>query len=154
MKVGVVKVVPPATWAHRTPGEIDDSLLRNIWMKDHLIQNIDIETPPTSKLVYGYITNEFRNKDVNLLNFKNEFIENHNEITPTEYWDNIGTKKNIIYGADVDGTLFEPSLNKFNLNKLGTILNKLPIIRGIQSPYLYCGFNIWLAHRRSKSVFN
>lgn len=60
-----------------------------------------------------------------------------------KYWKNIG-KHVPIYGANVSGTLTDHNVPSWNINNLGTILNRLKdradlTIEGINTPYLYFG---------------
>lgn len=61
------------------------------------------------------------------------------------YWENI-TNHAAIYGADVCGTITDPELEQWNINKLGTILDHVGTdynmsIDGVNSAYLY--FGMW-----------
>uniref|UniRef100_A0A8C5DNV2 JmjC domain-containing protein n=1 Tax=Gouania willdenowi TaxID=441366 RepID=A0A8C5DNV2_GOUWI len=63
--------------------------------------------------------------------------------TRKEYWSNVN-KNCPIYGADVNGSLFEPNVKEFNIGNLGTILDTLEQdsginIEGVNTPYLYFG---------------
>lgn len=61
------------------------------------------------------------------------------------FWRNI-TYINPIYGADVSGTLTDPDVEEWNINKLGTILDYVDTdygisIAGVNTAYLY--FGMW-----------
>lgn len=63
------------------------------------------------------------------------------------FWENI-TNHAAIYGADVAGTITDPDVEHWNINKLGTILDFVGkdynmSIEGVNTAYLY--FGMWKA---------
>ncbi|KAF7731668.1 hypothetical protein EC973_008838 [Apophysomyces ossiformis] len=59
------------------------------------------------------------------------------------YWRNL-TFNPPMYGADMAGTLFDSSVNAWNVSKLDNILNQLGVVLpGVNAPYLY--FGMWKA---------
>ncbi|KAG0169293.1 hypothetical protein DFQ28_003740 [Apophysomyces sp. BC1034] len=59
------------------------------------------------------------------------------------YWRNL-TFSPPMYGADMAGTLFDGSVDSWNVSKLDNILNQLGVVLpGVNAPYLY--FGMWKA---------
>ncbi|KAI8331725.1 JmjC domain, hydroxylase-domain-containing protein [Chlamydoabsidia padenii] len=57
------------------------------------------------------------------------------------YWRNL-TFTQPMYGADMSGTLFDPSVKAWNVNKLDNVLNQIGVtLPGVNTPYLY--FGMW-----------
>ncbi|KAI9311530.1 JmjC domain, hydroxylase-domain-containing protein [Dichotomocladium elegans] len=59
------------------------------------------------------------------------------------YWRNL-TFSQPLYGADMEGTLFDQSVRSWNVNSLDNMLNRLGVsLPGVNVPYLY--FGMWKA---------
>ena len=68
-----------------------------------------------------------------------------NEELERKYWKNV-TFNQPLYGADIPGTLTDPSVREWNINNLNTILDTVPReygvhIPGVNTAYLY--FGMW-----------
>ncbi|EEB12131.1 jumonji domain containing protein, putative [Pediculus humanus corporis] len=144
-KAGLAKVVPPPEWVPRkSKYDIKDI--------GHLIIPAPICQVVTGKQgLYQQIN--IQRKQMTIKEYK-ELAENPTYRTPAhfdygdlerKYWKNI-TYVPPIYGADVSGSLTDPEVDVWNINRLGTILDLVNqdygiSIEGVNTAYLY--FGMW-----------
>ncbi|KAK6621796.1 hypothetical protein RUM44_001603 [Polyplax serrata] len=144
-KAGLAKVVPPPEWVPRKAKyDMDDigdlvipaPICQVVTGKQGLYQQINIQQ-----------------KQMTIREYK-QLAENPKYRTPKhfdygdlerKYWKNI-TYVPPIYGADVSGSLTDPEVDDWNINRLGTILDFVNqdygiSIEGVNTAYLY--FGMW-----------
>ncbi|XP_034254774.1 probable lysine-specific demethylase 4A isoform X2 [Thrips palmi] len=143
-KGGIAKVVAPKEWVPRKSG--------------YDLKDIDVTIPaPICQVVNGkqglYQQYNIQKKAMTVQEFR-EMADSDKYGTPRhrdyedlerKYWKNI-TYNPPIYGADVSGTLTDPDITVWNINKLGTILDCISdeyhiSIDGVTTAYLY--FGMW-----------
>lgn len=142
---GLAKIIPPKEWIPRKNGydNLDDL-------------NITIPAP-ICQVVTGkqgrYQQVNIQKKPLTVSQFK-ELAETKRYETPShfdyedlerKYWGNVSYCPPI-YGADVCGSITDPHVNEWNINKLGTILDYVGEdygvkIDGVNTAYLY--FGMW-----------
>ncbi|KAE8291106.1 Lysine-specific demethylase 4A [Larimichthys crocea] len=141
-KAGLAKIVPPKEWKPR--GNYDDI--------DDLVIPAPIQQVVTgqSGLFTQYniqkkamTVREFR-KIANSDKFCSPHYDDFEELE-RKYWKNV-TFNPPIYGADVNGTLYDPEVKEWNICHLDTILDTVEresgiTIEGVNTPYLY--FGMW-----------
>ncbi|XP_061588624.1 lysine-specific demethylase 4A isoform X2 [Cololabis saira] len=139
---GLAKIVPPKEWRPR--GSYDDI--------DDLVIPAPIQQVVTgqSGLFTQYniqkrsmTVREFR-KIANSDKFCSPHYDDFEELE-RKYWKNV-TFNPPIYGADVNGSLYEPHIKEWNICHLDTILDTVErdsgiTIEGVNTPYLY--FGMW-----------
>ncbi|CAF0775818.1 unnamed protein product, partial [Didymodactylos carnosus] len=143
-RIGLAKIIPPKEWIAREGGYNN-------------IQSMDVKSPIKQE-VHGkdgiYEIYNIQQKTLNLAEF--EKLSNNdrfraplddNQSLERKYWKNL-TYVAPIYGADVNGTLYDSKQQYWNLNSLGTILDDLQLeydtkIQGVNTSYLY--FGMWKA---------
>ncbi|XP_067330609.1 lysine-specific demethylase 4A isoform X2 [Channa argus] len=141
-KAGLAKIVPPKEWKPR--GSYDDI--------DDLVIPAPIQQVVTGQS--GLFTQyniqkksmpvkEFR-KIANSDKFCSPHYDDFEELE-RKYWKNV-TFNPPIYGADVNGSLYDPEVKEWNICHLGTILDTVEhesgiTIEGVNTPYLY--FGMW-----------
>ncbi|KAJ1525297.1 hypothetical protein ONE63_010119 [Megalurothrips usitatus] len=143
-KGGIAKVVAPKEWIPRKQG--------------YDLKDINFKIPaPICQVVNGkqglYQQYNIQKKTMTVQEFS-ELANSAKYVTPhhrddedleRKYWKNI-TYNAPIYGADVSGTLTDPDITVWNINKLGTILDCVSdeykiSIEGVTTAYLY--FGMW-----------
>ncbi|XP_055921875.1 myb-like protein U isoform X2 [Eupeodes corollae] len=144
-KAGLAKVVPPPEWVPRKSGYEDLDAL-NITIpapicqvvtgKQGLYQQINIQKKPLTVKQFAELANTERYQPPKHFDF---------EDLERKYWKNI-TYVAPIYGADVSGSITDPEMNSWNINRLGTILDFVNEdygiqIDGVNTAYLY--FGMW-----------
>ncbi|AWP04316.1 putative lysine-specific demethylase 4A-like [Scophthalmus maximus] len=141
-KAGLAKIVPPKEWKPR--GSYDDI--------DELVIPAPIQQVVTgqSGLFTQYniqkksmTVREFR-KIANSDKFCSPHYDDFEELE-RKYWKNV-TFNPPIYGADVNGSLYDPEIKEWNISHLDTILDTVEsesgiTIEGVNTPYLY--FGMW-----------
>ncbi|KAI4485696.1 hypothetical protein M0802_012592 [Mischocyttarus mexicanus] len=143
-KAGLAKVIPPPEWIPRKCGYDLDTLNLSIPApicqvvtgKQGLYQQINIQKKSMTVKEYSKLANSDRYNTPR--HFDYEDLER-------KYWKNI-TYVAPIYGADVSGSLTDPDVNEWNINRLGTILDYVNkdygiSIDGVNTAYLY--FGMW-----------
>ncbi|XP_037918326.1 uncharacterized protein LOC119656091 isoform X3 [Hermetia illucens] len=143
-KAGLAKVVPPPEWVPRKSGyNIDDMditipapICQVVTGKQGLYQQINIQKKALTIKQFRDLANTERY--VTPKHFDFEDLER-------KYWKNI-TYVAPIYGADVSGSITDPDVNEWNINRLGTILDYVNSdygiqIDGVNTAYLY--FGMW-----------
>ncbi|KAI6194421.1 [histone H3]-trimethyl-L-lysine(9) demethylase [Aphelenchoides besseyi] len=144
---GICKIVPPIEWSPRPSrrNNYDD-------IDDYMIQSPVREKIQKTKISGAYTKiNKTYRKELTVSAFRElalseKYANPRPDISLKElekfYWRNI-TAGDPIYGADTPGSCYEDSVEEFNLNKLGTILDILKEdnvkIPGVNSTYLYFG---------------
>ncbi|KAK2822191.1 hypothetical protein Q5P01_022256 [Channa striata] len=141
-KAGLAKIVPPKEWKPR--GSYDDI--------DDLVIPAPIQQVVTGQS--GLFTQyNIQKKSMTLREFRkiansDKFCSPHYddfEELERKYWKNV-TFNAPIYGADVNGSLYDPEVKEWNICHLGTILDTVEhesgiTIEGVNTPYLY--FGMW-----------
>lgn len=143
-KAGLAKIVPPPEWKPRKEGyELNDihikipaPICQVVTGKQGLYQQINIQKKAMSVVEYHKLASSA--KYCTPPHFDFEDLER-------KYWKNI-TYNPPIYGADVSGTLTDGTVDEWNINRLGTILDYVNedygiSIEGVNTAYLY--FGMW-----------
>ncbi|XP_044260124.1 uncharacterized protein LOC123008406 [Tribolium madens] len=143
-KAGLAKVIPPPEWVPRKSGYAIDTLdvtipapiCQVVTGKQGLYQQINIQKKSMTVQQYCELANSERYATPR--HFDYEDLER-------KYWKNI-TYVAPIYGADVSGSLTDDTVNEWNINRLGTILDYVNedygiSIEGVNTAYLY--FGMW-----------
>uniref|UniRef100_A0A4W5N1Z9 [histone H3]-trimethyl-L-lysine(9) demethylase n=1 Tax=Hucho hucho TaxID=62062 RepID=A0A4W5N1Z9_9TELE len=141
-KAGLAKVVPPKDWKPRKSyDDIDDLVIpapiqQVVTGQSGLFTQYNIQKKPMT-------VREFR-KTANSDKFCSPRYTDFEELE-RKYWKNV-TFNPPIYGADVNGTLYDPDVTDWNIGKLNTILDTVEhesgiTIEGVNTPYLY--FGMW-----------
>ncbi|XP_063978608.1 lysine-specific demethylase 4A-like isoform X2 [Diachasmimorpha longicaudata] len=143
-KAGLAKVIPPPEWIPRKGGydvesmdlTIPAPICQVVTGKQGLYQQINIQKKSMTIQEYQKLANSERYATPK--HFDYEDLER-------KYWKNI-TYVAPIYGADVSGSLTDPDVKEWNINRLGTILDYVNkdygiSIDGVNTAYLY--FGMW-----------
>ncbi|XP_047669378.1 lysine-specific demethylase 4A isoform X2 [Tachysurus fulvidraco] len=139
---GMAKVVPPKDWKPRhTYDDIDDLVIpapiqQVVSGQSGLFTQYNIQKKPMT-------VREFR-KIANTERFCTPRHVDFDELE-RKYWKNL-TFNPPLYGADVNGTLYDPDVNEWNIGRLNSILDTVEResgikIKGVNTPYLY--FGMW-----------
>ncbi|XP_055084374.1 lysine-specific demethylase 4A isoform X1 [Periophthalmus magnuspinnatus] len=141
-KAGLAKIVPPKEWKPRATYEnIDDLVIpapiqQVVTGQSGLFTQYNIQKKAMS-------LREFRK----MANSDKFCCPNYDDFEDLErkYWKNV-TFNPPIYGADVNGSLYDPNVKEWNICNLGTILDTVEsesgiTIEGVNTPYLY--FGMW-----------
>ncbi|XP_041659041.1 lysine-specific demethylase 4A isoform X3 [Cheilinus undulatus] len=141
-KAGLAKIVPPKEWKPRgSYDDIDDLVIpapiqQVVTGQSGLFQQYNIQRKPMT-------VREFR-KIANSDKFCSPHYDDFEELE-RKYWKNV-TFNPPIYGADVNGSLYDPDVKEWNICHLDTILDTVEhesgiTIEGVNTPYLY--FGMW-----------
>ncbi|CAJ1071846.1 lysine-specific demethylase 4A isoform X2 [Xyrichtys novacula] len=141
-KAGLAKIVPPKEWKPRSSYDnIDDLVIpapiqQVVTGQSGLFQQYNIQKKPMT-------VREFR-KIANSDKFCSPHYDDFEELE-RKYWKNV-TFNPPIYGADVNGSLYDPGVKEWNICHLDTILDTVEhesgiTIEGVNTPYLY--FGMW-----------
>ncbi|CAG01941.1 unnamed protein product, partial [Tetraodon nigroviridis] len=141
-KAGLAKIVPPKEWKPRSSYDnIDDLVIpapiqQFVTGQSGLFTQYNIQK---KALTVG----EFR-KLANSDKFCSPHYDDFEELE-RKYWKNV-TFNPPIYGADVNGSLYDPDIKEWNICHLNTILDTVEhesgiTIEGVNTPYLY--FGMW-----------
>uniref|UniRef100_A0A7N8YKK6 [histone H3]-trimethyl-L-lysine(9) demethylase n=1 Tax=Mastacembelus armatus TaxID=205130 RepID=A0A7N8YKK6_9TELE len=141
-KAGLAKIVPPKEWKPRKSyDDIDDLMIpapiqQVVTGQSGLFTQYNIQKKAMT-------VKEFR-KTANSDKFCSPHYDDFEELE-RKYWKNV-TFNPPIYGADVNGTLYDPVIKEWNICRLGTILDTVEhdsgiTIEGVNTPYLY--FGMW-----------
>ncbi|KAK3513381.1 hypothetical protein QTP70_014208 [Hemibagrus guttatus] len=141
-RAGLAKIVPPKEWKpRRSYDDIDDLLIpapiqQVVTGQSGLFTQYNIQKKPMT-------VKEFR-KTANSDKFCSPRYDDFEELE-RKYWKNV-TFNPPIYGADVNGTLYDPGVDEWNVGRLNTILDTVEhdsgiTIEGVNTPYLY--FGMW-----------
>ncbi|XP_068196503.1 lysine-specific demethylase 4A-like [Antennarius striatus] len=141
-KAGLAKIVPPKEWKPRSSyDDIDDLVI----------------PAPIQQVVSGqsglFTQYNFQKKAMTVSEFRkmassDKFCRprcDDFEELERKYWKNV-TFNPPIYGADVNGSLYDPDVKEWNICHLDTILDTVEresgiTIEGVNTPYLY--FGMW-----------
>ncbi|KAE9553545.1 hypothetical protein FO519_003238 [Halicephalobus sp. NKZ332] len=146
---GIVKIIPPAGWTPRPTKGLDYSDIDEIEIQSPVKETI--ESFPGNSTESYMKTNKVFKRTMTGKEFRT-MAQSKDYDTPARaanintlvehYWKNV-KKGEPIYGADTPGTLYEDSVEDFNITKLRTILDLLDEkgikIKGVNTPYLYFG---------------
>ncbi|XP_045907809.1 lysine-specific demethylase 4A-like isoform X4 [Micropterus dolomieu] len=141
-KAGLAKIVPPKEWKPRgSYDDIDDLVIpapiqQVVTGQSGLFTQYNIQKKSMT-------VREFR-KIANSDKFCSPHYDDFEELE-RKYWKNV-TFNPPIYGADVNGTLYDPEVKEWNICHLDTILDTVEresgiTIEGVNTPYLY--FGMW-----------
>lgn len=143
-KAGLAKIIPPPEWQPRKKGyNLDDldltipaPICQVVTGKQGLYQQINIQKKPMTVKEFCELANSERYRTP-----KHTCYED----LERKYWKNI-TYVSPIYGADVSGSITDPDVDEWNINKLGSILDYVNedygiSIDGVNTAYLY--FGMW-----------
>lgn len=143
-KAGLAKVIPPPEWIPRKQGydlnqlniTIPSPICQVVTGKQGLFQQINIQKKAMTVKQFSIMANSA--KYCTPKHSSNEDLER-------KYWKNV-TYVAPIYGADVNGSITDPDVNEWNINRLGTILDYVNSdygieIDGVNTAYLY--FGMW-----------
>uniref|UniRef100_A0A673JI62 [histone H3]-trimethyl-L-lysine(9) demethylase n=1 Tax=Sinocyclocheilus rhinocerous TaxID=307959 RepID=A0A673JI62_9TELE len=141
-KAGLAKIVPPKNWKpRRSYDDIDDLLIpapiqQVVTGQSGLFTQYNIQKKAMT-------VKEFR-KTANSDKFCSPRYDDFEELE-RKYWKNV-TFNPPIYGADVNGTLYDTDVKEWNIGHLNTILDTVEhesgiTIEGVNTPYLY--FGMW-----------
>ncbi|XP_040026633.2 lysine-specific demethylase 4A isoform X1 [Gasterosteus aculeatus] len=141
-KAGLAKIVPPKEWKPRSSyDDIDDLVIpapiqQVVTGQSGLFTQYNIQKKSMT-------VREFR-KIANSDKFCSPHYDDFEELE-RKYWKNV-TFNPPIYGADVNGSLYDPDVKDWNICHLDTILDTVEhesgiTIEGVNTPYLY--FGMW-----------
>uniref|UniRef100_A0AAY5F023 [histone H3]-trimethyl-L-lysine(9) demethylase n=1 Tax=Electrophorus electricus TaxID=8005 RepID=A0AAY5F023_ELEEL len=141
-RAGMAKVIPPKDWkARRTYDDIDDLVIpapiqQVVTGESGLFTQYNIQKKPMS-------VREFR-RTANTDKFCNPRYVEFEELE-RKYWRNL-TFNPPLYGADINGTLYDPDVSEWNMGHLNTILDLVEKdsgikVKGVITPFLY--FGMW-----------
>ncbi|XP_034038547.1 lysine-specific demethylase 4A-like [Thalassophryne amazonica] len=141
-KAGLAKIVPPKEWKpRRSYDDIDDLVIpapiqQVVTGQAGLFTQYNIQRKAMT-------VREFR-KTANSDKFCTPRYDDFEELE-RKYWKNL-TFNSPIYGADVNGSLYDPDVKEWNICHLNTILDTVEhdsgiTIEGVNTPYLY--FGMW-----------
>nr|XP_046156345.1 lysine-specific demethylase 4A-like [Oncorhynchus gorbuscha] len=139
---GMAKVIPPKDWKPRhTYDDIDELVIpapiqQVVTGQSGLFTQYNIQKKPMT-------VREFR-KTANTDKFCNPRYVDFEELE-RKFWKNL-TFNPPLYGADINGTLYDPDVTEWNIGHLNTILDTVEResgikIKGVNTPYLY--FGMW-----------
>ncbi|XP_073915826.1 lysine-specific demethylase 4D-like [Castor canadensis] len=140
-RAGLAKVIPPKGWrARQSYDNISDMLIATP-LQQVVSGGAGVFTQYHKKKAmtvgqYRHLANSEKHRTPAHLNY---------EDLERKYWKN-RLYDSPIYGADVNGSLFDESTREWNLGHLGTIQDLLEqecgvVIEGVNTPYLY--FGMW-----------
>ncbi|KAJ6659448.1 hypothetical protein lerEdw1_018682 [Lerista edwardsae] len=141
-RAGLAKVVPPKEWKPRTCyDDIDEVVIpapiqQVVTGQSGLFTQYNIQKKPMSVREFRRIANNDKYCTPRYTDF---------EDLERKYWKNL-TFNAPIYGADVNGTLYDKHIDEWNIGHLNTILDVVEnesgiTIEGVNTPYLY--FGMW-----------
>uniref|UniRef100_A0A2K5QTL3 [histone H3]-trimethyl-L-lysine(9) demethylase n=1 Tax=Cebus imitator TaxID=2715852 RepID=A0A2K5QTL3_CEBIM len=141
-QAGLAKVIPPKEWkARKTYDDIEDILVTTPLQQvtsgqGGVFTQYHKEKKAMTVAKYRHLANSKKYQTPPHRNF---------EDLEQQYWRS-HPGNSPIYGADINGSLFEENTTQWNLGHLGTILDLLEqecgvVIEGINTPYLY--FGMW-----------
>ncbi|XP_072918919.1 lysine-specific demethylase 4A-like [Hemitrygon akajei] len=141
-RAGLAKVVPPKEWKPcRSYDDIDDLVIPSpiqqvVTGQSGLFTQYNIQKKPITVREFRKIANSDKYCTPRYTDFDD---------LERKYWKNL-TFNPPIYGADVNGTLYDEDVNEWNIGHLNTILDVVEkesgiTIEGVNTPYLY--FGMW-----------
>ncbi|XP_063795426.1 lysine-specific demethylase 4A [Pseudophryne corroboree] len=141
-RAGLAKVVPPKEWKPRTSyDDLDDLVIpapiqQVVTGQSGLFTQYNIQKKPMTVKEFRRIANNDKYCTPRYTDF---------EDLERKYWKNL-TFNAPIYGADVNGSLYDKHIEDWNIGHLNTILDVVEresgiTIEGVNTPYLY--FGMW-----------
>ncbi|KAG8437055.1 hypothetical protein GDO86_007944 [Hymenochirus boettgeri] len=141
-RAGLAKVVPPKEWKPRVCyDDLDDLVIpapiqQVVTGQSGLFTQYNIQKKPMTVKEFRRIANNDKYCTPRYADF---------EDLERKYWKNL-TFNAPIYGADVNGTLYNKHVEEWNIGHLNTILDVVEresgiTIEGVNTPYLY--FGMW-----------
>ncbi|XP_048457492.1 lysine-specific demethylase 4A-like [Rhincodon typus] len=141
-RAGLAKVVPPKEWRPcKSYDEIDDLVIpapiqQVVTGQSGLFTQYNIQKKPITVREFRKIANSDKYCTPRYSDFDD---------LERKYWKNL-TFNAPIYGADVNGTLYDEGVTEWNIGHLNTILDVVEkesgiTIEGVNTPYLY--FGMW-----------
>uniref|UniRef100_A0A8C6NYS1 [histone H3]-trimethyl-L-lysine(9) demethylase n=1 Tax=Nothobranchius furzeri TaxID=105023 RepID=A0A8C6NYS1_NOTFU len=141
-KAGLAKIVPPKEWKPRgSYDDIDDLVIpapiqQVVTGQSGLFTQYNIQKRSMTVREFRRIANSDK--------FCSPHYDDFEELE-RKYWKNV-TFNPPIYGADVNGSLYDTDVKEWNICRLGTILDTVEhdsgiTIEGVNTPYLY--FGMW-----------
>ncbi|XP_072129657.1 lysine-specific demethylase 4A-like isoform X2 [Mobula birostris] len=141
-RAGLAKVVPPKEWKPCSSyDDIDDLVIPSpiqqvVTGQSGLFTQYNIQKKPITVREFRKIANSDKYCTPRYTDFDD---------LERKYWKNL-TFNPPIYGADVNGTLYDEDVNEWNIGHLNTILDVVEkesgiTIEGVNTPYLY--FGMW-----------
>ncbi|XP_059840010.1 lysine-specific demethylase 4A-like [Hypanus sabinus] len=141
-RAGLAKVVPPKEWKPcRSYDDIDDLVIPSpiqqvVTGQSGLFTQYNIQKKPITVREFRKIANSDKYCTPRYTDFDD---------LERKYWKNL-TFNPPIYGADVNGTLYDEDVIEWNIGHLNTILDVVEkesgiTIEGVNTPYLY--FGMW-----------
>ncbi|XP_050817071.1 lysine-specific demethylase 4A isoform X1 [Gopherus flavomarginatus] len=141
-RAGLAKVIPPKEWKPRTCYDDIDELVipapiqQVVTGQSGLFTQYNIQKKAMTVREFRRIANSDKYCTPRYTDF---------EDLERKYWKNL-TFNAPIYGADVNGTLYEKHIREWNIGRLNTILDVVEnesgiTIEGVNTPYLY--FGMW-----------
>uniref|UniRef100_A0A1A7XEP2 [histone H3]-trimethyl-L-lysine(9) demethylase n=1 Tax=Iconisemion striatum TaxID=60296 RepID=A0A1A7XEP2_9TELE len=141
-KAGLAKIVPPKEWKPRgSYDDIDDLVIpapiqQVVTGQSGLFTQYNIQKRSMTVREFRRIANSDK--------FCSPHYDDFEELE-RKYWKNV-TFNPPIYGADVNGSLYDTDVKEWNICHLGTILDTVEhdsgiTIEGVNTPYLY--FGMW-----------
>ncbi|MED6282391.1 Lysine-specific demethylase 4A [Characodon lateralis] len=141
-RAGLAKIVPPKEWRPRSSYEdIDDLVIpapiqQVVTGQSGLFTQYNIQKRAMTVKEFRRIANSDK--------FCSPQYDDFEELE-RKYWKNL-TFNPPLYGADVNGSLYDPDVEEWNICHLGTILDTVErdsgiTIEGVNTPYLY--FGMW-----------
>ncbi|XP_056913013.1 lysine-specific demethylase 4A [Takifugu flavidus] len=141
-KAGLAKIVPPKEWKPRSSYDNIDDLVIPAPIQQFVTGQSGLFTQYNIQKK-ALTVKEFR-KLANSDKFCSPHYDDFDELE-RKYWKNV-TFNPPIYGADVNGSLYDPDIKEWNICHLNTILDTVEhesgiTIEGVNTPYLY--FGMW-----------
>ncbi|KAH1167076.1 hypothetical protein KIL84_016248 [Mauremys mutica] len=141
-RAGLAKIIPPKEWKPRTCYDDIDELVipapiqQVVTGQSGLFTQYNIQKKAMTVREFRRIANSDKYCTPRYTDF---------EDLERKYWKNL-TFNAPIYGADVNGTLYEKHVHEWNIGRLNTILDVVEnesgiTIEGVNTPYLY--FGMW-----------
>nr|XP_023685451.1 lysine-specific demethylase 4C-like isoform X2 [Paramormyrops kingsleyae] len=141
-RAGLAKVIPPKGWKpRRSYDDIDDLVIQApiqqmVAGQSGLFTQYNIQKKPLSVKEFRRLANSDKYCTPRYLNY---------EDLERKYWKNL-TFGSPIYGADVNGSLYDKEVEEWNIAHLNSILDVIEedcgvSIQGVNTPYLY--FGMW-----------
>ncbi|KAL4640301.1 lysine-specific demethylase 4C-like isoform X9 [Arapaima gigas] len=141
-RAGLAKVIPPKGWKPRhNYDDIDDLVIQApiqqiVAGQSGLFTQYNIQKKPLSVQEFRRLANSDKYCTPRYLNY---------EDLERKYWKNL-TFVSPIYGADVNGSLYDEGVEEWNIAHLNSILDLIEedcgvSIQGVNTPYLY--FGMW-----------
>ncbi|KAJ8416440.1 hypothetical protein AAFF_G00357280 [Aldrovandia affinis] len=141
-RAGLAKVIPPKGWRpRRSYDDIDELVIQApiqqmVAGQSGLFTQYNIQKKPLSVQEFRRLANSDQYCTPRYLNY---------EDLERKYWKNL-TFVSPIYGADVNGSLYDEGIEEWNIGHLNSILDIVEedcgvSIQGVNTPYLY--FGMW-----------